>query len=146
MSSRKHYVGAIVVAVAALLVSVPAIYSYSADVTIDTDDEAVDSNWNTVPAIINDGVDTAANYDIVEAWMGNAEDNSTFYFRVNLADSGQLPADYSTIEARLDCNQDGDFTDPEDVVTSWVYHPLGRLTRKTEDDGGLNRQVRQAPS
>jgi hypothetical protein len=81
----------------------------------------VDSNWNTVSAIINDGADSAANYDIVEAWIGNSEDNNTFYFRVNLASTGQLPDDYSTLEARLDCNQDGDFTDAQDVV---VYYAL----------------------
>ena len=119
MPSRKHHVGTIVIAVAALLVF--ASVAYSAHVTINTDDGVVDENWDDVSVTITDGSDTTADYDIVEAWVGNAEDNSAFYFRVNLAGTGHLPDDYSTLEARLDCNQDGDFTDAGDIV---VYYAL----------------------
>lgn len=40
---------------------------------------------------------------------------------MNLADGGQLPQFYDVLEARLDCNQDGDFADAVDVV---VYYAL----------------------
>ena len=121
MPSRKHHVGTIVIAVAALLVF--ASVAYSAHVTINTDDGVVDENWDDVSVTITDGSDTTADYDIVEAWVGNAEDNSAFYFRVNLAGTGQLPNDYSALEARLDCTQpaNGSFQDAEDVV---VYYAL----------------------
>jgi hypothetical protein len=119
MPSRKHHIGTILIAVAALLIF--ASVAYSDQVAINTDDGVVDAGWDEVSVLITDGVDTAANYDIVEAWVGNAEDNSAFYFRVNLAGSGQLPNDYSALEARLDCNQDGDFTDAGDIV---VYYAL----------------------
>jgi hypothetical protein len=119
MSTKKHHIRAVVIVVAALLIAIPVVYA--ASVMIDTDDGAVDADWDTVSVTIDDGADTAANYDIVEAWVGSPEDNGALYFRVNLASSGQLPDDYSTLEARLDCNQDGDFTDAQDVV---VYYAL----------------------
>lgn len=119
MSTRKHHMSAVVIVVAALLIVIPVVYA--ASVMIDTDDGAVDADWDTVSVTITDGADTAANYDIVEAWVGSPEDNGALYFRVNLASSGQLPDDYSTLEARLDCNQDGDSTDAQDVV---VYYAL----------------------
>jgi hypothetical protein len=119
MFSKKRSVLFIAIAIAAVL-AITSV-AYAAHVTINTDDGAIDGAWVNVPLSINDGADAAANYDIVEAWVGNEADNSAFYFRVNLAGTGQLPDDYSTLEARLDCNQDGDFTDAGDVI---VYYAL----------------------
>jgi len=119
MFSKKRTFLLIAITVTVVFLVVSAVYA--AHVTIDTDDGAVDAEWANVPMSFDAGVSTNANYDIVEAWVGNAADNSAFYFRVNLADGGQLPQNYSVLEARLDCNQDGDYTDAEDVV---VYYAL----------------------
>jgi len=113
----------------AIMLSVVSVV-YAAHVSINTNDGAVDSNWINVPMSINDGADTTANYDIVEAWVGNTADNSAFYFRANLAGTGQLPQDYSSLEARLDCNQDGDFTDAQDVI---VYYALDTFLPDVEE-------------
>jgi hypothetical protein len=128
MPSRKHHIGTILIAVAALLIF--ASVAHSDHVAINTDDGVVDVGWDEVSVAITDGIDTIANYDIVEAWIGNADDNSAFYFRVNLAGTGQLPNDYSALEARLDCNQDGDFTDAGDIV---VYYALDAFLPNGEE-------------
>jgi hypothetical protein len=118
MFNKKGFFLLITVAIMLSVVSVV----YAAHVTISTNDGAVDTNWVNVPLIINDGADSAANYDIVEAWVGNAAGNSAFYFRANLAGTGQLPDDYSALEARLDCSQpaNGSFQDAEDVVVFYA--------------------------
>ena len=119
MFSKKRSFLLITIAIAIMLSVVSVVYA--AHITIDTNDNAVDTNWVNVPVSIVDGPGTAANYDIDEAWVGNAADNSAFYFRVSLVNGGQLPQDYSTLEARLDCNQNGSFTDAQDVI---VYYAL----------------------
>lgn len=118
MFSKKRPFLLISIAIAIMLSVVSAVYA--AHVTIDTNDGAVDTNWANVPVSINDGADANANYDIFDAWVGNSADNSAFYFRVNLAGTGQLPTDYDALEARLDCNQDGDFADAQDVVVYYI--------------------------
>jgi len=55
---------------------------FAAHTTINTNDAQVDTNWGVVPALVTDGDDFADdNYDIDQAWIGNAADNSYFYFR-----------------------------------------------------------------
>jgi hypothetical protein len=104
---------------------------YAVRTTINTNDGAVDTHWGSVTVLSNDGNDFANdNYDINQAWITNAPDNSEFYFRVNLVGSGRLPLDYSSFEARLDCNRDGDFVDAVDVV---VYYAPYETTYGTEE-------------
>ena len=118
MSSKKHYIGILVTAVAALLVF--SSVAYAAYVTINTDNTVVD-NWSAVPVLYNDGGDVTANYDIADAWMGNdAASPSEFYFRVNLQGTGRLPID-SVLEARLDCNRNGFFNEAVDItIYYWI--------------------------
>jgi hypothetical protein len=127
MLSKKR-IGFITIALIALLVF--ASVAYAAHTTISTNNRADDVNWDTISVIITDGADTVANYDIVKAWVGNSADRSTFYFRVALAGTGRLPNDYSALEARLDCNQDGEFADAEDVV---VYYALDTFLPSGEE-------------
>ena len=118
MFLRKWAVVAAVLALSLIITSI----AFAAPTTIDTTDGGVDGNWANVSVLRDDGDDIGNdNYDINQAWIANAADNSAFYFRVSLVGTGQLPHDYSSFEARLDCNQDGDFQDAEDVV---VYYAL----------------------
>jgi hypothetical protein len=105
--------------------------AYAAHTTVNTDDGQVDSNWGNVSVLSNDGDDIADNnHDINQAWVANASDNSAFYFRVNLVGSGQMPHDYSSFEARLDCDRNGSFQDSVDVV---VYYAI--------DDSGVGEEL-----
>ncbi|MDF1515633.1 MAG: hypothetical protein P1S60_17625, partial [Anaerolineae bacterium] len=70
--------------------------------------------------IVNDGADTDANWDIVEAYIGNSADYQYFYFRVNLAGTGILPSNGDALEARLDCDRNGFFTDAVDVTVFYA--------------------------
>lgn len=118
MVNRKRQV----VAVTLFLVLTIASVAYAAHTTINTDDGQLDANWGNVSVMSNDGDDFANdNYDIDQGWAANASDNSAFYFRVNLVGTGQLPHDYSSFEARLDCNRNGSFQDSGDVV---VYYAI----------------------
>ncbi|CAG1771866.1 hypothetical protein BAC2_02021 [uncultured bacterium] len=121
----KKWCARVLVAVGLALTITSVVYAVRT--TINTDNGSVDANWGSVTLFSNDGDDFADNnYDINQAWLTNAPDNSEFYFRVNLVGSGRLPQDYSSFEARLDCNRDGDFADAVDVV---VYY----ATRTTSD-------------
>ncbi|MBN1873328.1 MAG: hypothetical protein JXA33_03790 [Anaerolineae bacterium] len=94
---------------------------YAAHVAIDTNDGWVDPNWVSVTLFSADGDDWADdNYDIDQAWVTNEANNSYFYFRVSLIGTGQLPLDnWSSIEAHLDCDQDGNDYGASDVI---VYY------------------------
>lgn len=117
--------------VALILALTVASVAYALHATIVTSDGAVDTNWGVTSVFSNDGDDFSNdNYDIDQAWIINAADNSEFYFRVNLVGSGRLPLDYSSFEARLDCNRDGDFSDGGDVV---VYYAPYNTTDSTEE-------------
>lgn len=116
---KKEHIAFVVTAIVALLTFASA--AYAAHIAINTNDGAGNGDWDTVSVVIDDGIDTAANYDIVEARVGNEAADGAFYFQVALAGTGRLPHDYSALEARLDCDQDGDFTDAGDVV---VYYAL----------------------
>ena len=96
--------------------------AYAAHTTIDTNNGVVDANWSNVPVLQTDGDDIGNdNYDINQVWVANESDNSAFYFRASLIGSGQLPNDYSSFEARLDCDQNGNYLDSVDVI---VYYAI----------------------
>ena len=98
--------------------------AYAANTVIDTNDGQVDSNWAVVPVLSSDGDDFANdNYDINQAWVASAPDQSAFYFRVSLVGAGQLPHNYSSFEARLDCDRNGSFLDASDVVVYYAISP-----------------------
>ena len=103
--------------------------AYAAHTTINTANNQVDTNWSNVSVHSNDGDDIGNNnYDIDQAWIANeAATSGGFYFRVNLVGTGQLPHDYSSFEARLDCNQNGSFSDSVDVV---VYYAIDGATEE----------------
>jgi hypothetical protein len=102
--------------------------AYAAHTTINTTDGFVDANWSSVTVFRNDGDDIGDNnYDINQAWIANTSDNSAFYFRVSLVGSGQLPHDYSSFEARLDCNQNSNYFDSADVI---VYYAIDGTTEE----------------
>ncbi|MCB9136447.1 MAG: hypothetical protein H6636_13550 [Anaerolineales bacterium] len=127
MLSKKWYVaGGTLVAILAV-----TTIAYAAHTTINTNNGQVDANWSNVSALSNDGDDIANNnYDIDQAWVANASDNSAFYFRVSMVGTGQLPHNYSSFEARLDCNQNFVFNDSVDVV---VYYAI--------EDGGIGEEL-----
>jgi hypothetical protein len=96
---------------------------YAAHVTIDTDDGAVDSDWSLVTLFSADGDDWPEdNYDIDQAWVTNEADNSFFYFRASFVGSGRLPSsdNWSSLEAHLDCDQDGNDYGAADVIV--IYY------------------------
>ncbi len=78
----------------------------------------VDSDWGA-PLMDSGTGSVDPNYDIDDGWVGNEADNSFMYFRVSLAPGSQLPSDYDTLEARLDCDQNGSYTDVVDVVVRY---------------------------
>ena len=96
---------------------------YAAHLTINTNDGIVDPNWASVTLFGSDGDDWADdNYDIDQTWVTNAADNSFFYFRANLIGSGRLPSsdNWSSIEAHLDCDTNGDDYGASDVIA--IYY------------------------
>lgn len=123
-NNRKKFI-----AVAAFILTITTFsIAYAAHTTINTNDGSVDPNWSNVSVLSNDGDDIANNnYDIDQAWIANAADNSGVYFRVSLIDSGQLPTNYSSFEARLDCNQNGNYFDNVDVI---VYYAINGTTEE----------------
>jgi hypothetical protein len=136
MSSKKHSILFIVIAIAALLVFTSV--AYAAHVTIDTNDGVVDTDWGSVPMLYDDGGDVTANYDIAEAWMGNdAASPSEFYFRVNLEGTGRLPID-SVLEARLDCDQDGLFNESVDItIYYWIISGPDEILLECQGDNSV---------
>lgn len=96
--------------------------AFAANTDINTDDGQVDPNWSIVSPLTSDGDDIGNdNYDINQAWVVSNAGQSAYYFRVNLIGSGRLPHDYSSFEARLDCDQNGSFLDSADIV---VYYAI----------------------
>lgn len=126
MFGKKRIGGRVTaIAITLVLVLVVASVTYAAEVTgIDTNDGSVDGNWSSVPVLLTDGTTEADNYDIVEAWVAHNAGQSAFFFRVNLA--GQLPSDFDSLEARLDCSSPSNisFQDAEDVVVIYTLDTL----------------------
>lgn len=124
MQMKKWFVTTLVLVLGSTLVSI----AYAAHTTINTDNGSLDSNWGNVSILADDGDDFGNdNYDINQGWIANEADNSAFYFRVNLVGNGQLPHDYSSFEARLDCNRNGSFQESADVV---VYYAIDGSTEE----------------
>ena len=125
MFKNKKYIATVTI----ILTLISFTIAYAAHTTINTDNGLVDTNWSNVSVHSNDGDDIADNnYDIDQAWIANEANNSgDFYFRVNLVGGGQLPHNYSSFEARLDCNQNGSFSDSIDVV---VYYAIDGTTEE----------------
>lgn len=100
----------------ALFLMMFATAVYAATATINTDDGAIDSNWADV-AILYDDPDNdslaPSDAELDKVWIANNGARDTFYFR---ADSLVAPADTELIAAKLDCNQNGAYTDPADVI------------------------------
>lgn len=118
----------VVVVITFILTLAIVSIAYAAHTTINTSNGVVDANWSNVPVLRNDGDDFANNnYDIDQVWVANASDNSGFYFRASLVGAGQLPNDYSSFEARLDCNQNGSYIDAADVI---VYYAITGVTEE----------------
>jgi hypothetical protein len=110
------------ITLAVILILVVTTVAFAIRVTINTNDTIVDPNWAGATPVRTDGDDFADNnYDLNQVWMTSDPTNSAFFFRVNLISGGRLPADYSSFEARLDCNMNGSFTDAVDVV---VYYAI----------------------
>ena len=131
----KKWLARVLVAVGLALTITSVVYAVRT--TINTNNGSVDANWGGVTLFSNDGDDFANNnYDINQAWATNAPDNSEFYFRVNLVGSGRLPQDYSSFEARLDCNQNGGFVDAVDVVVYYVSWNSGDGTEEVVECQG----------
>jgi len=101
---------------------------YAAHFTINTNDGIVDPSWASVTPLSSDSDDFFDdNYDIDQAWVTNAADNSFFYFRANLMGTGQLsPPPSSSITAEFDCDQDGNPYGASDVIVS--YNPFSDIS------------------
>jgi hypothetical protein len=131
MINNKKFIAAITF----LLTLATFSIAYAAHTSIDTTNGSVDANWSNVTVLRNDGDDIGNdNYDINQAWVANASDNSEFYFRVSLVGSGQLPHDYSSFEARLDCNQNGNYFDSVDVIVYYAIRPTGEELVECQGD------------
>ena len=97
---------------AILLISVV----YAATTTIDTNDGSVDPNWSAVTMLRDDPDNdsaTPSDAELDKVWIANNSALDTFYFRAD--NLFQLPAT-ELIAAKLDCNRNGSYTDPVDVV------------------------------
>ena len=130
MFNNKKAIAAITFILTLTLFSI----AYAAHTIIDTNNGLVDANWSNVAVLRTDGDDFANdNYDINQVWVANAADNSGFYFRASLVGAGELPNDYSSLEARLDCNQNGSYNDAVDVT---VYYAVLGVTEETVECQG----------
>ena len=122
-TNRNHrkYVTSIVASLVIALIS--ASVACAAFISINTNDGLNDSNWPTTPTITdpNEG-SINDNYDILNFWVGtDAATPGMFYFRAELA--GILPScpgcgDF--LEARLDCDNDGDFFEAADILVEYI--------------------------
>ncbi len=131
MINKKKFIAAITFILTLATFSI----AYAAHTIIDTTNGSVDANWSNVTVLRNDGDDIGNdNYDINQAWVANASDNSEFYFRVSLVGSGQLPHDYSSFEARLDCNQNGNYFDSVDVIVYYAISSTGEELVECQGD------------
>jgi hypothetical protein len=92
--------------------------AYAVTVTINTNDGHIDGNWGSVTMLRDDpdGDAVSSDRDIDAVWITNENDYSRYYFRMDYV--GTPHGDYIPV-AKLDCNLDNDYTDPEDV---WVYY------------------------
>lgn len=103
-------------ALSVLVVLTTFTIAYAAFISINTNDGAVDVNWPATPFRNDAAGDASAGYDIINFWVGtDANPPTQYFFRADLdaAMSGTNPF----LEARLDCNNNGNF---EEAVDVWV--------------------------
>jgi hypothetical protein len=104
----------------ALQLSAAAVQA--AFVTIDTNNNIIDPAWSSVPVFRQKAKTPAIldGYNIKQVWVAREADSSFYYFRADLY--GQLPTDnYSSIEARIDCDGDNSFSGSLDKIV-FYYH------------------------
>lgn len=109
-SRRRRLFGALLVALVLALALVSIVLAEW--VTINTDNDAVDGTWGTAffsSNCTNSSLDNRS--EIRYAWVRN--DGTSIYFRMQTC-GGPALANDNTLRASgaLDCNLDGDFTDP----------------------------------
>ena len=91
--------------------------AYAVFISIITDDGLLDGGWpvDPFPVVAVGGEDPG--YNIQAFWVGtNADPPTEYYFRADL--DAAMPAG-GFLEARLDCNGDGDFVDAVDVLVDY---------------------------
>ncbi len=131
MFGKRGYMRLIAAATIAILAIGSVAYA-ALIVDINTNDMLVDPAWIAEPPLIADGIDATANYDIIEAWVGTHPTGDAYYFRVTF--DGTLQPDYSVIEARLDCDLNGLYTDAADMIVYYQFN-LGGLEEVVECQG-----------
>lgn len=119
-----------VLAAAALLVFAAA--AWAAWVTIDTNNDALDGTWGTAfytSTCTNGSVDNRG--EIKNAWIRN--NGVSIYFRMEVCQAPALTFNTNLrATGALDCNQDGDFTDP------YIIGPEGdRIVNYNPDETNL---------
>jgi hypothetical protein len=89
-------------------------------ITINTNDGLDDPNWTETPFRHDPAGDAGSGYDIRSFWVGaDAYPPNTFFFRAEL--NAALPVE-GYVEARLDCNLNGEYFDSSDI--SVIYVPF----------------------
>ena len=108
-------VGLVMVIFLAAALAIPALARHF---PLNTDDGQIDPLWYTSPYISDPQGDVSNTaFDIVGAWIEVDDDPpSEFNFRIKLATL--IPVD-GLVTARLDCNNDGDFTDLQDKIVDY---------------------------
>ncbi len=102
--------------VSLLMITVLGI-AQAAFFTVNTND-GIDQTGLPTAFLVDPASDAAANYDILNFWaFSDANPPTEFYFRAEL--DGYLPIE-SYLEARLDCNNNGNFTDAADVLVTYL--------------------------
>ena len=116
----KNKIYSLSIILAAVFILSTVSVAFAAFFIINTNDGSIDPNWTPLPFRDDPTGETIPNYDIDQVWFGtNASSPSEFYFRMDLVST--IPLDGSSIEARLDCDGNGNFNDPMDVTVA--YYP-----------------------
>lgn len=129
MKQRSNYKSVLIfLLVCGLVLQLPAAVVQATFVTINTNNNIIDPAWSAVTVLrqkpktpgVVDGL------NIKQVWVTREADKSFWYFRADLY--GQLPTDnYSSIEARIDCNNDNAFTGAQDKIV-FYYHSAASNT------------------
>ncbi|MBN1538110.1 MAG: hypothetical protein JW908_15340 [Anaerolineales bacterium] len=103
-----------------LIVILSVTVAYAAFITIDTTDGVVDGDWSTTAFLSDPADDADDTYDILNFWVStNGSSPTEFAFKVEL-DNWMTTSGNDFLEARLDCNHDGDFIDTEDLYIDYA--------------------------
>jgi hypothetical protein len=119
--NRINKVSRVLLGVSLLMITVMGI-AHAAFFTINTNDGIDQTGLPTAFRVDPSG--DPANYDILNFWaVSDANPPTEFYFRAEL--DGALPSG-AYLEARLDCNNNGIFTESVDVLVD--YQPFDTTT------------------